>query len=254
MALIGPFAKWRNLATILLLVAVLAAIWFANARQYTGGGKRYVLAISWQPAFCETRPGKPECKSQRQAGNRIDKFSLHGLWPQPRRNTYCGVGDAIRDRDKGGNWLALPAPALSPELAKRLARAMPGVASGLERHEWIKHGTCYGKSAREYFQHSLDLLDAINNSQLGVLFASAIGRALTGDTIRAGFEQTFGPGAGQHMRIACKQDGNRRLIVEITIGLAGDLSLTSDVGALIRAAPATDPGCPGGVVDPVGLQ
>ena len=25
---------------------------------------RFVLAIGWQPAFCETRPSKPECESQ----------------------------------------------------------------------------------------------------------------------------------------------------------------------------------------------
>jgi ribonuclease T2 len=56
------------------------------------------------------------------------------------------------------------------------------------------------------------------------------------------------------VRISCKNDGPRRLIVELTIGLSGRIEPDSDVAAHILAADATDPGCPGGVVDPVGNQ
>jgi ribonuclease T2 len=56
------------------------------------------------------------------------------------------------------------------------------------------------------------------------------------------------------VRIACDQDGNRRLIGEITIGLRGDVLGTGGIGELIAAAPRTDPGCSGGIVDPAGLQ
>ena len=60
----------------------------------------HVLAASWQPAFCETRPAKPECLSQTE--DRVDAtgFSLHGLWPQPVDNVYCGVPPELRAVDE----------------------------------------------------------------------------------------------------------------------------------------------------------
>ena len=55
------------------------------------------LAIGWQAAFCETRPSKRECANARP-NDRFDAthFTLHGLWPQPRRRAYCGVDEAHR--------------------------------------------------------------------------------------------------------------------------------------------------------------
>ena len=63
-----------------------------------------LLAVSWQPAFCEQRPKKPECASQ--TANRYDAthFSLHGLWPGPRSNSYCNIAKFIVDTDKKGRW------------------------------------------------------------------------------------------------------------------------------------------------------
>jgi len=72
--------------------------------------------------------------------------------------------------------------------------------------------------------------------------------------IRARFDQAFGPGAGERVRVACRDDGGRRLIAELTIGLRGYISSGIPVADLIRASSPTDPGCPGGVVDAVGLQ
>ncbi|MEE4239801.1 MAG: ribonuclease T, partial [Anderseniella sp.] len=121
--------------------------------------------------------------------------------------------------------------------------------------EWIKHGTCYdGAGAQEYFEDSLIVLDAINRSAVRELFAGRIGGTVSGDEVRAAFDKSFGPGAGDRVRIACRNDGNRRLIVELTIGLRGKIDPGSDVAALIARADPTDPGCPGGVIDPVGNQ
>ena len=59
--------------------------------QSVQSGHRFVLAISWQAAFCETRPSKLECESQTDDRFDATHFTLHGLWPQPRRRAYCGV-------------------------------------------------------------------------------------------------------------------------------------------------------------------
>ena len=45
----------------------------------------FVLAITWQPAFCEANGRKPECVFQTQTRFDGANFSLHGLWPQPSR-------------------------------------------------------------------------------------------------------------------------------------------------------------------------
>jgi ribonuclease T2 len=50
----------RNLVA---LVAALAAAVFGY-QQIAAGPAEHVLAVSWQPAFCETRPRLPECRSQ----------------------------------------------------------------------------------------------------------------------------------------------------------------------------------------------
>jgi ribonuclease T2 len=241
----------RNLAA---LVAALAAAVFGY-QQIAAGPAEHVLAVSWQPAFCETRPRLPECRSQTADRFDASNFALHGLWPQPRSQAYCGVDERTVAQDKRRRWRDLPWERLDDDLWSRLRQAMPGTRSGLHKHEWIKHGTCYdGAGAAEYFEDSLKLLDALNRSEVRDLFAGNIGRELNGDEIRAAFDRSFGAGAGERVRISCKNDGPRRLIVELTIGLSGRIEPDSDVAAHILAADATDPGCPGGVVDPVGNQ
>lgn len=218
-------------------------------------GARFVLAISWQAAFCETRPSKPECESQ--TGDRFDAthFTLHGLWPQPRRRSFCGVDEETRSQDESGAWSQLPEPNLTSVTRAKLDVAMPGTRSYLHRHEWIKHGTCYpDPDADEYFSDALFLLEAINNSPVQQLIASRAGRKVSTSEIRKAFDQGFGKGAGLRVRVACVDDADRRLIGEITIGIIGTIDPGSNVGALILGSGPTDAGCPGGIVDPVGLQ
>jgi len=214
----------------------------------------YVLALSWQPAFCETAERRPECREQSASRMDARQFSLHGLWPQPSSRSHCGVPATTVSDDKAGRWHSLPIDRLPQELWDRLRIAMPGTRSGLHRHEWIKHGTCMGVNARTYYARSLALVDAVNRSEVARLFADNIGSALTADAIRASFDNAFGPGAGRRVKISCVEDGDRRLIVEITVGLGGELSETPDIAALIAAAPPTEPGCPGGIVDAAGFQ
>lgn len=215
---------------------------------------RYVLAASWQPAFCETRPRKPECRSQTETLFDARYFSLHGLWPQPRANIYCGVSARDRQADKRGRWDRLPALRLSPETRAELDEVMPGTQSLLQRHEWIKHGTCHDGDAEDYYRDSLRLMAALNASGVQDLFEASIGKRLSAQAVRAAFDAAFGPGAGARVKLSCVGDGGRRLIREITIGLKGALDEEARFADLILAAPPTSPGCPGGIVDPVGLQ
>jgi ribonuclease T2 len=230
-----------------LPLALLALSAPALAQQHT----QYVLAISWQPAFCETAPSRTECRTQTRDRFDAANFVLHGLWPQ--RMDYCRLPDtpALRDDDP---WRTLPAPTLAENTRKTLEQAMPGSQSYLDRHQWVKHGSCYGTDADTYFQHALFMLEAINASAVRDLFAENIGRRLTQKQIRAAFDTAFGRGAGQRVRISCEQDGNRYLITELTIGLTGAIRSPRDLPRLLQAARPTGGGCDAGIVDPVGLQ
>ena len=210
-----------------------------------------ILAASWQPAFCETAPRRPECTSMTAERYDASHFALHGLWPQ---GEYCGVPTAIAERDRTGSWSDLPPVELDAELAARLSRTMPGTQSGLERHEWIKHGTCLGGSAAQYYEISLAFMAALNASGVREQFADNVGGRLTRADIRDAFDAAFGAGAGQRVRVSCVEDDGRLLIDEITIGLWGVPAPEADFGALMLAARPTDGGCDGGIVDPVGDQ
>jgi ribonuclease T2 len=217
----------------------------------------FVLAVSWQPAFCETQAGlrKSECRTQTPDRFDASHFALHGLWPQPGSNIYCSVPSDQIAASKEGKWQRLPNLELDPETRSELEQVMPGAASNLDRHEWIKHGTCFGgETAEVYFSRSIALLNELNASRPRDLFASKLGSQITNAAIRQAFDEAFGEGAGKRVRVSCKRDGSRELIVELTIGLAGRIDGQTSLAELIAASEPTDSGCPRGIVDPAGLQ
>lgn len=118
---------------ILALAALLSPLPL-SARDVAGRFDYYVLALSWQPAWC-TRTGDrrdaPECR----AGSGRD-FNTHGLWPQYERG-----------------W---PQDCTTPERdpSRRETAAMEDVmgSARLAWHQWQKHGRCSGLSAADYFQ------------------------------------------------------------------------------------------------------
>ena len=227
----------------------------AAAAGVASAGFQTVLALSWQPAFCEGHSDKAECANQTPERYDASHLTLHGLWPQPRRLAYCGVTPALRQADSNHDWESLPEPELSPATYKLLQRNMPGTQSVLERHEWIKHGTCYDHATADtYFSEAMLLADAVNASPVQALLASRRGHEVTMAEIKAAFDQAFGTGAGDRVRLACIDDGGRQLISELTIGLVGRPTPGRTIAELILASAPTDAGCPKGIVDQVGLQ
>lgn len=222
------------------------------------GPDDYVLAASWQPGFCETQPDKVECVTQDEARFDASHFALHGLWPQPRGREYCGVDDAVKAVDKPATWRDLPEVKLSPSTRAALVEVMPGTASFLERHEWIVHGTCYGEDMESYFAESIALMAALNASPLAQFMRDNIDRSVTPAQLRAAVDAAFGSGAGERVKVQCKdeQDGSRKVLTELQIALTGSIQTDSDLASLILAAPTTDSNagqCPRVVIDRAGL-
>lgn len=180
--------------------APLAAAQESSASEgETGGGRtEYVLAVSWQPGFCETRPDRKECIGQTAERFDATNFSLHGLWPL--KKSYCGVEADLKARDRKGDWLELPEVDMGDETAKRLLVAMPGVKSGLDRHQWLRNGTCQTANAEDYFALQLRLLDELNRSAVRALFARSA-RNLTKN--RSSRPSTRVSGRGPETGCAC---------------------------------------------------
>jgi ribonuclease T2 len=210
----------------------------------------FVLALSWQPAFCEVNRRRAECGDQDRARPDASRFSLHGLWPQPRDNGYCGIDARTRRVDRDGHWSVLPALDLSPATRERLDALMPGTRSALHRHEWIAHGTCYGTDAEAYFRHAMALLEQVNDSPVRSLFADNRGKHLSSNEVRAAFDAAFGAGSGERVRLVC----NDGMIGELRLSLKGQIDDASRIGALMRSAPPLSPRCRGGRVDEAGFE
>ncbi|MBX9456020.1 MAG: ribonuclease [Rhizobium sp.] len=202
------------------------------------------------PGFCEKRPKTPECSRQTRDSVDARQFSLSGFWRV--RKTYCGVETGLRDQDKKREWLSLPELSLSDGLRLQLAEAMPGVASGFDRHQWVKYGTCSGMIAEEYYGRALRMLAVINRSEVRQLFESNLGGTIREEEVKAAFDAAFGAGAGSRVKMRCSKDGDRRVITGLTIGLGA--SESEDLPTLIAAARETKFGCKEGVVDEAGLQ
>ncbi len=92
----------------------------------------YVLSLSWSPEFCNVKPENRQC-------GRGYGFVLHGLWPQ-----------FTKGYPESCNSQFLEAPVL---------RSFGGLFPDdkLAIHEWKKHGTCSGLTAKDYLQLSQQL-------------------------------------------------------------------------------------------------
>lgn len=274
------------LALVLANTAPLSAQ--TTAAPAPAGKTTVIFGVSWQPGFCETRVTRPECVSQTSERADARQFSLHGLWPV--RKSYCGVTAEVRALDRKGDWLKLAQPVMETQTFQRLQVAMPGWQSGLDRHQWLRSGTCQAETADAYFRRQLSLLDQLNGSSVQRLFAGSIGKEVTQAAVKQAFDEAFGPSAGDRVQMRCQKDGDRTIVTGLTIGLSSDGMVTPrsaaspavsvipasalapgpngerakatvaqgvgapDLSVLIHAAGATDFKCARGVVDAAGLQ
>lgn len=219
-------------------------------RKPEAGRTGQVLGLSWLPAFCEIKARRPECVGQTSGRTDATELTLAGLWPV--RNSFCKVSDALQVQDRRHDWLALPAVPLSADVGARLASAMPGVASGLDRHLWLRSGSCQLLEPEAYFSLQIRLLEAVNRSAVGALFRSRIGQEIRESEVRAAFDTDFAVGAGERVRLQCRKIGDRTLVTGLTVGLSPTMTDASDFAAAILGAAPIASRCSVGLVDAAG--
>ena len=105
----------------------------------------YVLALSWSPTYClggdGSRQDDPQCSAKRPYG-----FVVHGLWPQYEKGwpESCNINGS---------------PRVPSDLRQSMLDIMP--SERLISHEYQKHGTCSGLSAKGYFDLTRRLYQSV---------------------------------------------------------------------------------------------
>jgi ribonuclease T2 len=197
--------------------------------------ENYALAISWEPAFCLTNSGKPECQSETPTRQDAHAFSLHGLWPQS--GSYCGATAAQKSNDQAGKWSLLPAVALQSSTEAALKVEEPGTQSYLERHEWIEHGTCSGLSQQNFFAPTLAMLNGINASNLGSTVAANVGGHLTLAQLQSAAALDYGTYAKIDIEYLCISSGGKSYLEEVRLHMRLPTTLPSTVQSSYMAKP-----------------
>lgn len=201
-----------------------------NSCNQPGQADSYILAVSWQTAFCESHRSKPECRQQQRAS-----FTLHGLWPN---KASCGInyGFCGEQREKEAQFCDLKPLPLSAQTRQQLGEVMPSAAAGscLERHEWYKHGTCQTTwDADRYYQRAIQLTREFNQGAISRFMAQNSGRQVKTAQLLAAVDQALGPNAHKRMQLSCDK-GN---LVDIYITLPKTLPANAPLAELIQQAP-----------------
>jgi ribonuclease T2 len=123
---------------------------------------------------------------------------------------------------------------------------MPGYSSNLHKHEWVKHGTCYGTSANNYYNDAMILLTQVNNSDVQKYFKLNIGKTVRLKEVRQVFDKAFGKGSGKHVTMNCQKG----LVTELWLHLGNN---ASDLSGLLSKGQTPKSRCYKGRVDPVGF-
>lgn len=106
----------------------------STARADTSGQfDYYALTLSWSPTYCQSDQGRNN-RQQCAAGRRYN-FVVHGLWPQNERGWPSDCTGADRY--------------VPNKVIRDILDIMP--SKSLVIHEWRKHGTCSGLTAKAYF-------------------------------------------------------------------------------------------------------
>jgi len=171
-----------------------------------------ILALSWENTYCKFHPRKPECRVRTFYD--AARFTLHGLWPVKKE--YCHTKYKFK---------------LSPMLLKALEKYMPAAKYGLAKHEWYKHGTCFGTDAETYFVTALKLTQQFNETNFASYFATHEGQYVSLARLRFLFGGTFGQKNKRKFQLICYKG----YIAEIRIPLKGN-PVTEDLQSLINKA------------------
>lgn len=191
----------------------------------------YVLAMSWQPGFCEHTPNagsKPECGAMEKGSLVVSNLTLHGLWPNKQT---CGTSY--------GNCEGKPF-ALKKETVDRIAPWMPNFYFGnsFGKYEWNKHGTCQGLDPDAYFSKAVAAVQLVNGSAIGQQIIKNIGGSFRADQFFDTLRSQYGDGVASRVMLVC---AGKSYLQEIRVQLPVGFSVDKGLAGLTGTAPGQGP-------------
>lgn len=229
-----------------MLISSIIFLLASRSFAASDGVDRYLLALSWEPAFCAAHASKAECRDETPDSFSATHLVLHGLWPSRKHVhnfEYCGVDGAVVSSDKRGKWKNLP-PINLGAAENDLAKLMPGSASGLALHEWYKHGTCTDLSPRDYFGAAERLVELADDSAIGKFVSSHVGATVGRGEFESALAATFGNSWARSVTYSCSSARGAATLAEIRVMLTPNLPTQSLMSGLDPAGHSKAPHCP----------
>ncbi|MFJ7282186.1 hypothetical protein [Pseudomonas sp. NPDC099000] len=163
-----------------------------------------VYAVTWQPTFCLLKPTIAGCNKP----NNI--FYTHGIWAYFNSTAQSANRHPSSCIQSAGCGQTESACELSNAVQEQVqadqhfSKIVTESPDSLMKHEWKKHGTCYGTSQTRYFEDFVKLRSAVNyNSD----FNQFQGKSLDMDTLK----KLFPPNAS----FRCASQGGKQYLYEV---------------------------------------
>lgn len=212
----------------------------------SGSSTSSLLVVTWAPSLCKVESSSPGC-----ANGHVSKLGrtllLHGLWPQPASEQFCGVPTAVAGRPRGLHDADLPAVILPEDVQTKL-QSMVSDVTVMAPYEWTRHGTCSGVTPAAYFRNAVSLTEQVRKT-LDPVFGAAVGGGLSASAVRDRFDAEFGKGAGKRVGLECRSvDGEGLIVYEVRLSFPPVVDLGADRATvslrdLLVKGPTVSAGC-----------
>ena len=192
----------------------------------------YVLALTWQPGFCEHfkyKGNKPECTAINDGKLNITNLTLHGLWPN---KASCGTKYGYCDR-----YARLD---LSTSTVKEIAPWMPNFyyQTKFGDYQWKKHGACQNLDANDYFLTATKLVEKVDASAIGQFIKANIGNNVSTASFKKNLVSHFGADAVDRISLACSQG---KYLNEVRLNIGKSFNVNNSVQELLESGPKGRP-------------
>ncbi|WP_123028006.1 ribonuclease T2 family protein [Mycolicibacterium stellerae] len=243
-----------SISCVLTAIAVAAVTFSVRVLDHTPSGAEFDsaqsgsswLVLTWGPSLCAAEPTNAGCTSG-HVGTQGPTWLLHGLWPQPADNQYCGVPKEIARRASDLKGSHMPSVDIGGDVRSTLRSLMSDEAS-LAPHEWYAHGTCSGVSPDVFFSDAAALTEQARKV-LDPMFTEAQGGRIALSDVRDKFDREYGAGAGDRLRLSCRNvTGQGGVVYELHLSLPSVTEISGPDGTrplkdLILDGPPLGQGC-----------